>query len=103
LAWRRHQLLQLARFAQENADGLAECLSLDLGRPKQEAFMAEVGAVVGRCLICADKLEEWTLPEELVVPDWQASWKPRVEKHPKGVVLIIACVISSAILQCLNK
>lgn len=90
LAWRRHQLLQLARFAQENADDLAECLRLDLGRPKQEAFMTEVGAVIGRCLACVDKLEEWVKPEELVVPDWQTSWKPRVEKHPKGVVLIVA-------------
>lgn len=90
LSWRRHQLLQLARFVQENADDLAECLRLDLGRPKQESFMAEVGSLIQRCLICVDKLEEWVKPEELVVPDWQAGWKPRVEKHPKGVVLIIA-------------
>ncbi|KAF8801541.1 NADP-aldehyde dehydrogenase [Phlegmacium glaucopus] len=90
LAWRRHQLLQLARFAQENADDLAECLRLDLGRPKQEAFMTEIGPIIERCLICVEKLEEWAKPEKLVVTDWQAAWKPRVEKHPKGVVLIIA-------------
>ena len=96
LSWRRHQLLQLARFVQENADDLAECLRLDLGRPKQESFMAELGSLIQRCLICVEKLEEWVKPEELVVPDWQAGWKPRVEKHPKGVVLIIAYVF-----QCL--
>ena len=62
--------------------------------------MAEIGAVIGRCLICVDKLEEWAKPEELIVPDWQAGWKPRVEKHPKGVVLIISCVRSPALLRC---
>ncbi|KAF8166014.1 aldehyde dehydrogenase [Crassisporium funariophilum] len=91
LAWRRRQLLQLARFAQDNAEALAECLRLDLGRPKQEAMFAEIAPVIERCIICAEKLEEWCKPEEVpVAADWQQSWKPRVERHPKGVALLIA-------------
>ncbi|GLB44380.1 putative aldehyde dehydrogenase family protein [Lyophyllum shimeji] len=90
LSWRRHQLLQLARMMQENADALAESLALDLGRPRMEAYFAEVGAVMDRAIICAQKLEEWTKPESVDVPDWQKSWSPTIHKASKGTVLIIS-------------
>ncbi|KAF4619978.1 hypothetical protein D9613_004641 [Agrocybe pediades] len=91
IAWRRHQLLQLARLAKENADEIAECLRLDLGRPKQEAIMAEVGPIIDRCVIAAEKLEEWTRPEPVdVSAPWQKGWNTKIERHPKGVALIIA-------------
>ncbi|KAJ3481791.1 hypothetical protein NLJ89_g12183 [Agrocybe chaxingu] len=94
LAYRQHQLRQLARFAQENADALASAIQRDLGRPKQETIMAEVGAIVERSLICAEKVAEWAGTEELAgrVAPWQRGWRPRVVKEPKGVVLVIACV-----------
>ncbi|KAG6852860.1 hypothetical protein C0991_008495 [Blastosporella zonata] len=90
LEWRRHQLLQLARMVQENTDVLAEALAADLGRPRQEAFMAEIGAVIEKALICAEKLEEWAKPAQVKVPDWQKSWSPTIHKGSKGTVLIIA-------------
>ncbi|KAF8961613.1 NADP-aldehyde dehydrogenase [Flammula alnicola] len=90
LKWRRHQLLQLARFAKENEDALVECIRQDLGRAKQETVMSEVTPIVERSLICAEKLEEWTKPEEVTVQAWQQGWNPTVHKHPKGVVLIMA-------------
>ncbi|CAA7269777.1 unnamed protein product [Cyclocybe aegerita] len=92
LAFRRHQLHQLARLAQENADALATAIHLDLGRPKQESIMAEVGAIVERSLICAEKVGEWVQTEDLEgkVEVWQRGWRPRVVKEAKGVVLIIA-------------
>ncbi|KAH9486012.1 Aldehyde dehydrogenase family 3 member I1, chloroplastic [Psilocybe cubensis] len=91
LEWRRHQLRQLARFAKENADALAECLRLDLGRPKQEAIMAEVAPIVNRPLAAAEKLEEWMGPEAVTLTaPWNKTFKTRVERPPKGVVLIIS-------------
>ncbi|KAG6831116.1 hypothetical protein H0H87_006141 [Tephrocybe sp. NHM501043] len=91
IAWRRHQLHQLVRMVQENADALAASLASDLGRPRQEAFMAEIGAVVEKVLISAKKLEEWTKPVQVKnVPDWQKSWSPTIYKGSKGTVLIIA-------------
>jgi len=90
LAWRRHQLLQLARMVQENAEAFAESLAADLGRPKMEAYFAEVGVIVERSLICAEKLEEWTKPELVDVPDTVKSWRPTIHKSGKGTVLIIA-------------
>ncbi|KAF8878199.1 aldehyde dehydrogenase [Infundibulicybe gibba] len=90
IAWRRHQLLQLARLAQENAEQLAAALAADLGRPKMEAYFAEVGVIVERSVICAAKLEEWTRPDRVAVPEWADSWNPTVHNTPKGTVLIIA-------------
>ncbi|KAF9523238.1 aldehyde dehydrogenase [Crepidotus variabilis] len=90
IAWRRHQLHQLARLAQENADEIADCLYKDLGRPKQESIFADICTTIELSLLAASKLEEWTTHGEPPVQPWQQSWKPRVEKHPKGVGLIIA-------------
>jgi aldehyde dehydrogenase (NAD+) len=74
----------------ENSDALVECLRLDLGRPKQEAIMGDIAPSLERILINTLKLEEWTKPIEPIVSPWQQSWRPRVEKHPKGVILIVA-------------
>lgn len=92
IAWRQQQLLHLARLTQENADALADALHRDLGKPRLEAFMAEIGPVVERSIICAKKVAEWSQDEDKSgeVEDWAKSWQPKVRKEPKGVVLIIA-------------
>lgn len=90
LEWRKQQLLQLARLAQDNADTLAEAISEDMGKPKVETFAVEVAAIIERCLKSAKNLEEWAKPEIVQVPDWQKPWTPTVHKTPKGVVLIIS-------------
>jgi aldehyde dehydrogenase (NAD+) len=90
LAWRRNQLHNLARMAQDNAEAFAQALATDLGRPKMEAYFAEVGAVIQRCLLSAEKLEEWVKPETPNTPDWQKAWSAKVYKASKGTILVIA-------------
>ncbi|TFK73844.1 aldehyde dehydrogenase [Pluteus cervinus] len=92
LAYRRHQLLQVARMVQENAEVFVDAIVADVGRPRHEVYFTEIGPTIERFIICANKLEEWTAPEDFegVVPDWQKSWKPKVYKAAKGNVLIIA-------------
>jgi aldehyde dehydrogenase (NAD+) len=92
ISWRRQQLLQLARLLQDNVELFAEALRLDLGRPKQEVYLIEVGASIQRCLLNAENLSEWTKEHEVEVADYQKSWKARYHHSPKGVVLIIVCV-----------
>jgi aldehyde dehydrogenase (NAD+) len=77
-------------MAQENADALADALAADLGRPRQEAIMAEVGVVIDRSIACAQKLEEWTKSEVVDVPEWQRGWNAMIHQRPKGTVLIIS-------------
>ncbi|EJD05268.1 aldehyde dehydrogenase [Fomitiporia mediterranea MF3/22] len=91
LAYRRQQLYALARMCQENADALADAVYKDLGKPKLEFFAFEVGAVIQRALLCAERLEEWAQPEKCKnLPDWQQPWNPTVYRCPKGPVLIIS-------------
>jgi aldehyde dehydrogenase (NAD+) len=93
LAWRRNQLRHLARMVQDNRDTLAQSLWLDLHKPKEEVFLAELGPVIARALESANKLEEWASPNTKVVNDvepWQTSWNPTVYCQPKGVVLVLA-------------
>jgi aldehyde dehydrogenase (NAD+) len=95
LPFRRHQLRQLALFARENADAIASCILTDLGRPRQETIMAEVGGVIERSLLAAEQVEKWLGGddgEEIKLGGWQKGWKAKVEKRAKGVVLVIACV-----------
>lgn len=75
---------------QENADAFADAIYKDLGKPKQEVYGMEIGAIVERCLICADSLGEWSKPQEVKVADWATSWSPKVLPCPKGPILIIS-------------
>lgn len=93
MEWRKQQLLQLARMAQENADAFAEALAADLGKPRLEAFVGEICPVLEKALTCAGKLDEWMKPTQVEVPDWQKSWNPTIYKRSKGTVLIISYVV----------
>ncbi|KZT21750.1 aldehyde dehydrogenase [Neolentinus lepideus HHB14362 ss-1] len=90
LAWRRHQLHQVARMAKENEEAFMAAMKSDLGKPRMESWLGEIAGLVKRILLTAESLEEWTKPEYPEVPDWQKPWRPTVYKTPKGVVLIIA-------------
>ncbi|KAG7087175.1 hypothetical protein E1B28_013156 [Marasmius oreades] len=92
IAWRQHQLLQLARMMQENHQAFADALNMDLGRPAQEAYAMEINPLIERAVSSAKTLPGWAAPErkEDEVPEWQKSWKPTVYRTPKGVVLVIA-------------
>ncbi|KAG5636061.1 hypothetical protein H0H81_009232 [Sphagnurus paluster] len=64
--------------------------TFDLGKPRMESIFAEIAAIYDRAIICAQKLEEWTKPEAVDVPDWQKSWSPTIHRAAKGTVLIIS-------------
>ncbi|EIW76927.1 aldehyde dehydrogenase [Coniophora puteana RWD-64-598 SS2] len=90
IAWRKHQLLQLARLSQENADAIVEALSKDLRKPRLESLMIEVGLIVDRSIKSAAQLDEWAAPEHPEVVDFMKPWQPTIYKAPKGAVLIFA-------------
>jgi aldehyde dehydrogenase (NAD+) len=93
LAFRRGQLLALARMFQENAEDLMNAAYEDLGRHKMEVTIPEMGPVVGGALRAAEKLEEWVKPEKPAVEEWRASWDTTIYNEPKGAVVIISWVI----------
>ena len=89
LDYRRKQLYQLARLAQENVKAIEEALFADLGKPRLEAA-SEAATTIKQCLDAADHLEEWTAPEKPQVSEVHRSWEPTIYPVPKGVVMIIA-------------
>ncbi|KAG8215120.1 Aldehyde/histidinol dehydrogenase [Butyriboletus roseoflavus] len=90
LAWRKHQLYQLARLVQDETDAICGALAKDLSKPRVEVLFAEIGAIVERATKSAEQLDTWAKPEHPEVPDWQKGWKPTILKAPKGTVLIIS-------------
>ncbi|KAJ3518201.1 hypothetical protein NMY22_g13803 [Coprinellus aureogranulatus] len=94
LPYRAHQLRQVARLVQANAEAFCDALAKDFGKPRQEILLAEVGAVIERALITAEKVVEWVGGddglESVQTVGWQAGWKASVERKAKGVALIIS-------------
>ncbi|KIM65527.1 hypothetical protein SCLCIDRAFT_1212262 [Scleroderma citrinum Foug A] len=89
LEWRKHQLYQLVRLAQNEANAICDALARDYTKPRFEV-MGEVATVVERALSSVEQLEEWVKPEQPDVPESQKGWKPTIYKAPKGTVLIIS-------------
>ncbi|KAG1869415.1 aldehyde dehydrogenase [Suillus subalutaceus] len=90
LPWRQHQLYQLARMAQNERELICDALQKDLGKPKTEVLVNEVGSIVERAVKCAKQLPEWAKTEYPDVPDRRKSWRPTIYKAPKGTALIIS-------------
>ncbi|KAG1760993.1 aldehyde dehydrogenase [Suillus occidentalis] len=90
IAWRQHQLYQLARMAQNERELICDALKKDLGKPRTEVLMAEVGSIIERAVKSAQQLPEWAKTEYPEVADWQKPWKPTVYKAPRGTVLIVS-------------
>lgn len=90
LSYRRHQLLQLARMIQENAEAMQDAIFRDYGKQKLEVVIGELSPAVSACINAANKLEEWAKPEKPVVEEWRSSWDTTIHKVPKGVAIIIS-------------
>jgi len=90
IAWRQHQLYQLARLAQNERELICDALQKDLGKPKTEVLMAEVGCIIETAMKSAEQLPVWAKTEYPEVADWQKPWKPTLYKAPRGTVLIFS-------------
>jgi len=90
LEYRRRQLIQLGKLLQENEDLLLKAIHKDMGKPRQEALVADIGPVVYGVVNMLENLEEWTSPDKPAkLPAWRANWDTTVYKSPKGAVLLI--------------
>ncbi|KAJ3533778.1 hypothetical protein NMY22_g7201 [Coprinellus aureogranulatus] len=92
--YRAHQLRQVARLVQSNADAFCEAIAKDFGKPRQEIILAEVGGIIEKALISVKELEKWVGGEDgfesVKTVGWQANWKAGLERKAKGVVFIIS-------------
>jgi aldehyde dehydrogenase (NAD+) len=63
-------------MAQNERGAICDALQNDLGKPRTEVLMAEVGVIVERAVKSAEQLPQWAKPEYPEVPEWQQPWKP---------------------------
>lgn len=89
VSFRKKQLRQLHRFVKEQEAAIIEACRLDLGKPRQETLLMEVGMVVGDIAHMLEKLDEWTAPEYVSVDLINIADKCHIRRDPLGVVLII--------------
>jgi aldehyde dehydrogenase (NAD+) len=90
LAWRQEQLAGLRRMMEEAEDELVEALRTDLGRPKVEAYAADIGHTKQELRHMAKHVGRWMKPAKVRMPAMVAPAKGWVVPEPLGVALVIA-------------
>mmetsp|Transcript_12031 Transcript_12031/g.22081 ORF Transcript_12031/g.22081 Transcript_12031/m.22081 type:complete len:520 (-) Transcript_12031:149-1708(-) len=86
--WRMGQLKAMLEGLTADFSILAEAMSKDLGRHEQESCI-EFGSIISECKGCIQNLNRWMSPEKVGTPLLLLPGSSRIEKTPKGVVLIM--------------
>ena len=90
LAWRKEQLAGLRRLMVEAEEELIEALRSDLGRPRMEAYVADIGHTKAELRHLAKHVGAWVKPTKVKVPATVAPAKGWIVPEPLGVALVIA-------------
>ena len=90
IAWRRRQLEGIKRLLIEKEDAICEALAKDVGKPRFEAFTAEVSFTLGELNDLLGQLDKLARPEKVGTPIFAMPGKSEIYKDPLGVVLVIA-------------
>ncbi len=89
LGWRQRQLTGLLRFCYENRNPILKALSADLGKPAQEAMMADILSVGMEIAALKFNLKSYVRPKRVSTPLPLRPAESYIHKDPLGVVLII--------------
>ncbi len=90
LEWRSAQLRAMRRMLVENENEVIATIAEDMGRPRVEAWVMEVGVVVAEIDFALANLNTWVRDRKVnsIMANFpSSSW---VQSDPLGVVLIIA-------------
>ena len=90
LAWRKAQIAGLRRMMVEGEDELLEALRLDLGRPRVEAYGADIGHTKTELRHMDKHVGKWMKSTRVRPGMTVAPAKAWVQPEPLGVTLVIA-------------
>jgi aldehyde dehydrogenase (NAD+) len=90
LSWRREQLRQVRALLVEHEDEFMAALAADLGKPRAEAYMADIGFVLSEIRHTLRGLRRWTKPRRVRTPMVMLPGRSWTVAEPLGVVLVIA-------------
>lgn len=89
MAFRQTQLEKLRRGIETREAELLEALGADVGKPRLEAFLSEIGFVLSQIRHAQRRLRRWMKPRRAKVPPIAWPGRARVRPEPRGVVLIM--------------
>lgn len=89
LRWRQRQLTGLLKFCYEQRTAIFRALSADLGKPAQEAMVADVISVGMEIASLKYNLKRYLKPKKVPSPLMLQPAASYIHKDPLGVVLII--------------
>jgi len=87
---RKALLRALLKTVEANEAAILEAMRLDMGKPAQEAYVAEVGVVRDELALALRELDAWMAPAPMPTPLKLQVSRSAVHHNPLGVVLIIA-------------
>ncbi|MFE7201771.1 aldehyde dehydrogenase family protein [Pseudonocardia alni] len=87
--WRLRQLGGLERMLTEAEDEFVAALAADLGRPRVEAWMADLAPTVAESRHARRRLRRWMRPHRVGLPLSVQPGSARWVHEPLGVVLVI--------------
>lgn len=90
LSWRREKLDRLESVLIENQDAVLAALAEDLGKPAMEAFLAEYYFLLQEIRLVRRKMNSWLKSRRVSSPFYFQPCRSWIERHPFGVVLIMA-------------
>ena len=89
LRWRLAQLDNIGRFVKDKQDDILRALEQDLGKPRLEAWAAEVQYCLNEVDYVRKRLRGWMKPARVRTPLVTQPGSSRIHSQPLGVVLII--------------
>lgn len=89
-AFRRDALQRLSRAVRDNEGALLAALSKDLGKPEDEAWISEIGAVLLEIDHALSRLRQWMRPRNAPIPLLYQPSRGYVRHEPFGACLVLS-------------
>ncbi|MBI2394204.1 MAG: aldehyde dehydrogenase family protein [Deltaproteobacteria bacterium] len=90
IEWRMRQLDAIRRMLVDREDEILDALHVDVGKPRLEGWIAEVGFMVKEVDHTIKHLAEWMRPEKVAAPLVLQPARAEIHKEPLGVCLVIS-------------
>lgn len=88
--WRVATLKRLRELIVEGEDALLDALAADLGKPRPEAWLSEIGFTLAEIDHTLANLANWMAPERVATPVMFKPGVSTIHPQPLGVVAVIA-------------
>ena len=90
LQFRKSQLIKLRQVLLDHEQEIYKALYDDLKKGKEESYASELGLIIAEINFALRHLRRWMLPQQTETDFVNLPSSSYIQRHPKGVVLIIS-------------